>query len=207
MHELIIDKEYINNILYSNTSNILVDTKEPRITKYHTYSKGYTNGTFYIEWQGANTRDIIFQLENTNISITSCLINISPEKQSCTFNVDLSGYSSINYVIYIKDIADNVDSIKDKIIVDTTPPQIDKFAYSISRTFVTFNISITELNFDEVNFINATNTKTDVRLCSVLKNNYCTVKRSFQKGYYNLSITITDKAGNKATRYADFTIN
>ncbi|HRZ85641.1 MAG TPA: C1 family peptidase [Candidatus Paceibacterota bacterium] len=139
------------------------------------------------------------------------IVSCSPGKnQECYFNLNLSDYDgrNIEYSFYLLDFSENSqESRKTKINVDTTPPKITNFTYSIGKNFIIFNMSTNELNFDKVGYINLKDGKAKfVPLCTRLKYGNCYSKKYFQIGAYSLKVQVLDKAGNSDERVINFSI-
>ena len=84
--------------------------------------------------------------------------------------------------------------------VDVSSPVINNFNYTIDRRYVTFLFNITELNFDEINYIDYSEGERarERRLCTRLRDNICERRKSFREGEHNLSFEVIDEAGNSA---------
>ena len=79
---------------------------------------------------------------------------------------------------------------------------------AINWIFHYFYFNITEENLDEIGYIDNEDRKPRFRrLCSRLKNGICEKKKTFRRGYHNLDIQITDKAGNQIGYNIDFEID
>ncbi|MEK6862264.1 MAG: hypothetical protein AABY07_09955, partial [Nanoarchaeota archaeon] len=86
-------------------------------------------------------------------------------------------------------------------------PEINSFSHEIDRRRVTFIFDITEDNFDEINYIDYSDTKPrERRLCSRLRDGICEIRKTFSRGEHNLTFTILDEAGNSVQESLVFTI-
>ena len=78
-----------------------------------------------------------------------------------------------------------------------TKPIINSFINTTNGRRVTFTLNITELNFDEVNYIDYNdNRPTERTLCSSLRSGICSSTKTLRAGNHNITITTLDKAGN-----------
>jgi len=82
---------------------------------------------------------------------------------------------------------------------------INALNYSISGKFVTFTLDITEQNLDEVSYIDVNDPRARwARLCTSLDSNICQKRVSFNDGQHNVTINVTDEAGNYASQQISF---
>ena len=121
-------------------------------------------------------------------------------RRECSFSINLTDYDGqeIKYWFNLSDILDNiVESKTKKINVDTTLPMINFFNYTQNGRRVTFLFDVTEINFDEINYMDFNDKMPRWRrLCSKLKDNVCEKRKSFRKGERNVSIRVIDDANN-----------
>ncbi len=136
----------------------------------------------------------------------SCL----PEDRAvieCEFSVNLSEFDGqdISYSFVVQDIAGSKDESKPTLIkVDTSSPILNN-PYSFwtrgegrYSNYIYFDMSITELNFDEaVLSYNYRGRTTEKRLCSRLRYGKCEYKFRTSADYSNFKLRLRDKAGNK----------
>ncbi len=122
----------------------------------------------------------------------------------------MSKYDNQNifYRFEITDIADNLDSTKNTTIkVDATAPKILKFDNWTSGRYGYFNMTINEINFDVVQYIDNSASRPSWRtLCSSLKKDVCYKKLSLSTGQHNVFIRVLDDAGNSIEKEVKFTI-
>ena len=146
---------------------------------------------------------------NPTVNVTN-QCNAPGKNVICNLSVNLSAYDGqeINYSINMTDVANGTASTKPiKVLVDTTPPVINFFNHSINKKTVEFTIHVTETNFDEVNYIDLSQSSPKVKnLCSKLDNGVCKKTKTFSKGDHNITINVLDKAGNVAQQSLNFTI-
>lgn len=87
----------------------------------------------------------------------------------------------------------------------TTIPILNYFNYSIDRRRVEFIFNVTEINFDEINYIDWNGRRPrERRLCSRLRYGICEKRKSFRTSEHNLTITVLDNAGNSIERKINF---
>jgi hypothetical protein len=131
--------------------------------------------------------------------------------EGCFFKVDLSDYNGqdIEYYFLIQDIAGNIVKSKiNKVLVDTKAPKIKNPLdfFEVSGNYVYFKIEIEETNLAKIEYKDYNEKIPKWKsLCSKLnKYGFCTKKVSF-KGYYpELSIKVSDKAGNAIEKNIGF---
>ncbi len=187
----------VNNTLLSLDRIIFVDSKKPKIKLPSIRSKIYSNGTFYINYDENNIKNITLFLENKTFEFENCS---SGKNQICKIYVNLTEYEGKNIVYrYLTvDIADNFDMTKNITAeVDTTPPKIENIAYPVIGSYVFFKLNITEKNFKNVAYFDNSDDKPRWRiLCSVLKNGICEKEQRLRPGEHNITIRVLDKAEN-----------
>jgi len=198
-------------IIISKNISFFIDSKDPKISTTLPKSKTFTNGSdFYVKYNEDNCKSLNLMIYS-NIPASggsfSCLSRKNIEKH---VSANLNSYNNqeIEYQFIIKDIANNTDeSKKTKIKIDTTKPIINSFANTTDGRRVTFILNITELNFDEVNYIDHNDAHLTVRtLCSSLRNGICTSTKTFHIGNHNIIIKVLDEAGNSVQRVIRFNI-
>ena len=211
-------KDSVGNIAYKNVS-FFIDSKKPIITKTEP-AKGLTKGDFYIEFKEDNPKHLYitygnynkgFSVQELNIN-NSCKSDVRSGKYSCDASINLSAYNGMemSYWVNLTDIANTrVDSRKPiTVTIDTTDPVINNLSKSIDKTYVSFKINITEKNFEEATY-SYRDTLGKLKygtLCSKLKNGICEKKLSFKAGHYDLSVQVTDGAGNSVGQSVIFDI-
>ncbi|MEK6854928.1 MAG: thioredoxin domain-containing protein [Nanoarchaeota archaeon] len=200
-----------NNVSIVKNVSFFIDSKDPGISSILPKSKGFTNGSnFYIKYTEANCKSLALMIYG-NISSsgggTPCTSGANVKRYVST-NLNSYNNKEIEYQFVIKDIANNsAESKRTKVKVDTTKPLINSFTNSTNGRRVTFTLNITELNFDEVNYIDYNDTRPIARtLCSSLRNGICISTKTFRVGNHNLTITVLDEAGNSVQKNSRFTI-
>ena len=185
-----------NSSSVENTTLFLVDTKEPVIRKTLPKRKGYSNGSFIIEYQEDNVKQIMLNYGNNFLGKSDCPLNSEERTQMCEFNVNLSEFNnnSLIYWFEIEDIAGNKDTSREtEINVDTIQPNITNLGFNINRRTVKFNITISEkadLEYYDENE-RRPNWKSFCNNCEVYDRS-----KTFNAGNHNLIIRATDKANN-----------
>lgn len=217
-------KEGLNNItmravngneIVEKTFTFTIDSKKPKISKTEPVSNRYTGSEFSVYYNEDNVKEITLHYGNAEKGYkTSVLENCaSGKKQSCSIDISMKEYdnSKIEYWFSVKDIANNiVESRKTKINIDETFPVLnnpDNFwnrGAGRNSNYIYINLNITEINLDKVYY--SDNGKRQLVLCSILKNNICSVKKSFSIGEHTLDIQIVDKAGNSVGKQINFVV-
>ncbi len=196
----------------ANTSLIFfIDSKKPLITKSGAYDKKFASGNFSVEFKEDNPLFLILNFGNNVTGFQSQEIDIENEctsdkgRYKCNTFSDLGSYNGqeITYWFNLTDIAGFKAASKPvKVKVDTIDPIINNpnSFYNVSGRKVMFNISITELNFDRIEYKDHSVLKPRWNLmCSSLRNGICTKTISFSPGNHSIEIKVKDKAGNVAT--------
>ncbi len=183
-----------------------IDSKKPVISKVLPLANSFASGDFSILYSEMNLKKVtlyygILNQTMKNISKTDCPSGV---KQQCDLSVNLSMFEGkeIVYWFNITDIANTMIASKAvKIKVDNTAPVINYLNYSVNGKYVTINMSVTELNFKNVQFYDSfdSNPKWKI-ICSSLKNGYCTKKLTLKDGEHAIDLQVNDKAGNAVGR-------
>lgn len=186
-----------------------IDNKKPRISKTLPQSRKYANGEFSVFYDEANLKkvELYYGLVESPVikQATGCENGV---RKNCTTVVDLSAFDGqeISYWFSITDIADNNVVSRSYIVkVDKTSPVITSFDYSIDRTYVSFLINVTELNFDRVIYYDNDEPRAKT-LCTSLRYGSCARKTGFREGHHIVKIDVKDKAGNIVSRTIEFDI-
>lgn len=189
----------------TNQTVFLIDSKTPTISLIKPSNNRYTNGSdFYIKYSEKNLQNLILFYGKDKIEKNNC---DKGKNQTCFLDVNLSSYNNknITYRFRLVDVANNTQESRNITIkVDTAPPKITFFNISISGKYITFNLSISELNFNKIDY--SDNNRKFALLCSSLRNNYCTKRIYFSPGSYNITIRVLDDAGNSAQKKVSFVI-
>jgi len=192
--------------------NFTIDYKDPRISKTEP-SRGFSDGNFYVEFKEDNPISLVLHYGN---SIRTEVLNLSEDceeergKSKCNVWVNLSDFDNkeIEYWFEIEDIAGNTDeSRKREVDVDMTNPILNNpdsfWERGIGRysSYIYFDLSITEINFDEAVLSYDYRGRTrEKRLCSRLRYGSCEKKFRIRDDYSNMKVIIRDDAGNSIER-------
>ncbi len=184
--------------------SFFIDSKKPRISRTEP-QRGFANGSFIVKFKEENPENLFLNYGNEIIGFRNQELNLSNcwqdnRYKKCQIFVNLSDYNhqEIEYWFNMSDIAGNFDdSRKRDLDVDLTSPIINFFNYTIDSRKVNFEFNITELNLDEINYIdwNARRPR-ERRLCSRLRDGICEKTKRFSVGEHSLTINILDDAGN-----------
>ncbi len=184
--------------------SFFVDSKDPKIKKTSP-SKGFANGSFAVEFQEDNPTSLILFYGNDvirqkNLDLGAC--STDKGKMYCSTQVNLQEFDGeeISYWFVLEDIAGNTDDSKPvDLDVDMTAPVINNPTsfWSTHENHIMFYIEVTEINFDEIVYIDNSDSKPkEKRICSSLKNNVCEKKVSFKDGHHEVDVIVRDDAGN-----------
>ncbi len=181
-----------------------IESKQPKIIKTFP-EKGFVSGAFNVSFEEENPIHIILNYGNNLTGFRTKEVNLpncvsGGKKWSCGINVNLFDFDEqeIEYYFSVVDIANNTAYSKTKTLdVDFTPPVINEFGYGVIGNRVEFDFNITENNFNKINYMDYNEgTPRQKTLCTTLKNGVCIKKISFPRGEHNLTIFVSDKAGN-----------
>lgn len=219
-------KEGFNNITikavddFGNSAKktfaFIIDSSKPRITKTEP-RKGFANGDFEVKFKEENPVSLYLIYGNNLDGYKNSAVNIATDcveekgAYACIKNIPLFLYDGqdIEYWFNLTDIAGSyAESTHALLQVDITPPLINRLDYNVSGKKVLFNISVTEQNFDLIEYYDNSESKPRLKvLCSSLKNGECVKKKSFSSGYHALDIQVLDKAGNAVSSRIEFDIS
>ncbi len=182
-----------------------IDSSKPRVTSTEP-RRGFVSGTFYAEFREDNPEELILHYGNSDVGMRSSSLNINSDCSlgrrgySCQKTVDLAEYDSqeIQYWFDLTDITGSADESRVYVLqVDTTFPIINSINIEQDRR-ITLSLNITELNFDEVTYIDYSARRPSWRrLCSRLRDNICEDSLYLrEQGLHEISLQVTDKAGN-----------
>jgi hypothetical protein len=191
----------------ANTSVFFfTDSKKPIIKKTSPGS-GFASGLFEIEFEEANPSFLLLNY-GTDSEIRTAVLDLNlctqtGRKTNCSVFVNLVDFEEqeINYQFNLTDKAGSSVLSKEKTLaVDTIPPAVNFFNYTISDKTVTFTINLTEKNFDKVEYKDETDSTPRFKtLCSRLTSGgLCEKAIRFRTGSHVLDIQATDDAGNIA---------
>ena len=187
-----------------------VDTVKPKITSALPKKGKFASGHFEVVFKEQNPETVAFYYglnggANSSLILeleTDCLLN--NKKYYCSIDVDISEYDTkeLKYWFSVTDIAGSTYVSKETIVkVDTTSPVINNLGsfYNVIGKYMYINMSITEINFDSVDYIDYYDrTPRWKTLCSSLKEGYCAKKKTFGDGPHNVEIQVWDEVGNYA---------
>ena len=198
-----------------------VDSQKPKIKKGEIDNQG----GFAVSFTELNPKRLKFHYGNNMSGFNSFEFNLATECTpgrsagvfDCSKTMSYSDYiallspydeETIEFWFEIEDLAGNVaTSRKEKMDVDTVAPVINSINYTIDGRKVEFIIDITELNFDEVSYIDLLDSRARwKKACSRLTNGVCKKKISFKQGNHQVSIQVSDEFGNSVAQSVSFAI-
>lgn len=195
----------------TNQTSLFIDSKDPQISITKPQSRRFTNGSdFYIKYTEDNCKSLSLTINGNQGGFgggSPCDSGRNVEK-FISQNISSFDGQEVEYQFIITDIAGNKDESRlTRIKVDTTAPQIVQFTNWTIGNYAYFNMTINELNFNKVEYIDSYDgTRARWRsMCTSLKNNVCYKKINFRDGSHSLNIRITDDAGNAVYRSVSFT--
>lgn len=188
------------------TAAIFIDSVEPKIKNTTPNKKEYGNGSFIINYEEDNPKQITLYYGYQAIGKNDCPFNIDEKTKTCMFDVNLSKYDnkSLIYSFEIEDIAGNNQQSKEtEIYIDLTEPVINKLNYFIEGRKVHFDIGIGEKV--DLEYYDENERRPRWRSLCRMCDNY-NRKKPFGAGEHNLIIRATDKAGNSEEKRIGFII-
>src|SRR3989344_8737565 len=190
---------------FSENVSIFIDSIAPKIKEVEPKT-GYIDSNFNINIIEDNPTNMsIFYGNGTinmgsDVNLSECT-NVKSVKY-CNGFIDLSEFNGqeIEYYVNLTDIMNRtVKSKINKVMVDTVNPVINSVDFTNIGRRVELRINVSELNLEEVNYIDLEDrTPKERRLCTKLTNNMCVKVLSFRPGVHNLTINAVDQAGNNA---------
>ena len=198
-----------------------VDSQKPKLKKGEIDNQG----GFTISFTELNPKTLKFHYGNNQSGFGSFEFNLQTEctpgksagMMDCSKTMSYNDYISllspyngetIEYWFEIEDLAGNVAvTKKKKMDVDTVAPVINSINYTINGKNVEFLIDITEVNFDEVSYIDLLDSRARwKKACSRLTNGVCKKRISFKQGNHQVSIQASDEFGNSVAQSVNFVI-
>jgi hypothetical protein len=195
---------------YRFEEEFIVDSIRPRIYAVAPTS-GYSNGMFRVDYAEMNLRNTTLYIREVGGSYAKYSKEDCPSasRQTCTFEVDISGYDGkmIEYYFLLEDIAGNSeDSNMYRLGVDMQSPilQVLPPLQSVYGGPVTLNLASTEpaeISFNDT--FGTTSRKTVVcSSCTSSSRDYF-----FVDGSHNVRIKAMDKAGNFDEKEINFVVD
>lgn len=193
------------------TRNFLIDSKKPRIRSTLPRSKAYSNGTFTVQYDEDNIKDVKLVYTQgagysssgyTTLAKDSCPAGYN---KGCTFLVQGLGQGPLSYYFIVEDVITQVQSKEVKVTVDTIPP-VMTITQPVPGTYkgrALLDIDVTE--DVTLEFMDSLQSRPRwSTLCSRCDNYNRT--KYFSKGPHMLTLRATDAAGNSAEDLVSFTI-
>ncbi|MBS3093110.1 hypothetical protein J4456_00845 [Candidatus Pacearchaeota archaeon] len=198
------------------TRSFYVDSEEPNVRSINPRD-GFANGMFDVQFSEENPKvlklhygNVMSGMREKIVDINTCTIERG--RYTCQTSVDLKDYDNeeITAYFHLVDIAGSSDESKHVMLdVDSTAPVLNNPSsfWMQDEKYIVFNISITEINFDEISYIDSSESRPrEKRICSRLKDGICEKKSMFKKGHHNVQIVIKDDAGNMMTKDFEFDV-
>ena len=197
------------------TVSFFVDSRKPRIKKILPKAKGYTNGTFIVEYDEDNLEKITLVYDQGFGPVSVVRENCpSGAKQQCTFFVPGMSNLPLNYSFIVEDVISTVQSKEVKAVnVDTEvpvmsviEPYITTYGTNTYSGSVLFDVDVSEeITLEYLDYVEgSTRIPKWYKLCSKCDNYY--KKRYLAKGNHNMIIRATDLAGNSDQSSVSFTV-
>lgn len=196
-----------NGVSQEKKISFTVDSKKPDIVRTYPPSNSITNGNlFFIQYSENNLKEIKLNYGSPN-NLKSIVRNDCDKglDKRCDFSVSASKLSAfdgklIDFWFSISDGVNTVDSKKMRVNVDVKSPNVGYKNYSVMNNKITFILDVTEPNLKEINYtdINDCSMKSKINgvLCKSLINGRCIAIKEVCYGVHNISIILSDKAGN-----------
>ena len=195
-----------NGEIYYHSIYFTVDSTKPSIYTTTPKDKSWIGGTlFTVKYTEYKLSSISLFYWNTTMN--EVVLQNCPNGRNvvCSIDLDMDAYDGkqIKYYFTIKDTFRSVNSKNYTLYVDATYPVINLISplnttYSSTVTRLTVNVT------EKVTLKYRDNGKTAITFCTSCS--FYNSSRSFSKGFHNLVINATDKAGNSALKSVSFTI-
>ncbi|MFH1711579.1 MAG: hypothetical protein ABH840_04670 [Nanoarchaeota archaeon] len=179
------------------------DSKKPKITKTLPVSRGYASGLFMAEFIEENPVSLVLNYgngESKAAKFSEC--EQDRTKTTCLVDVDLSAYNTemIQYWFTLSDKPGTIaESKKLDVKVDTSMPKITSFENETNflRRYIYLKLGIEEENFYKTEYWDDGDNRPKWKtLCSSLRYGVCEKKLYLSRGFHDLTIRVSDKAGN-----------
>ncbi len=191
---------------------LFTDSKAPKVSSVEP-KKGFASGMFEVKFKEENPLSVVLnygnnaEMKSTEVELSSCTLG---REYSCLVEVELDEFDGQNfeYSFVVTDRAGQTGSKgASGLKVDITSPVINSINYALAGKKATFTLDITELNLDEVTYINLDDPRPrEKKLCSKLSNGICEKKITLNSGTNRLTFVVYDKAGNSAGQGVEIAI-
>ena len=175
-----------------------VDSRKPKIRKIEP-RRGFANGEFRIEYDEINL-DGISLFYNGNEKVLSC---DSGYKKECVANVNLNGFTEVNYYFVVRDSFYAVSSKVYTLEVDVEAPVFDKFEKIIDGKYVYFDIEVSEEV--DLEYKDTLDKKPRWRTLKKGVDSY-EGRKSFKKGSHDVIVRGLDEAENVVIETFSFVV-
>jgi len=198
-------KDTLGNIKIINRT-VFIDSKAPTIIGISPRAKSIINGSdFIVRYSEDNLKKVSLIWNGTkNLDCPSGI------NQECKTTVDLSSHDGekIEYYFNLSDPLRTVSSKKIMVMVDTSPPKINKIEIvNVSKRIRNIIVNITEKNLARVEYIDYSGLTPKYNvLCTQLRDGLCERQQSFRSGMHNITIKATDKVGYVETEDTQFVV-
>jgi len=186
-------------------ATFFTDSKDPKI-KSTEPRRGFASGLFEVTFEEANPKSLFLNYGNgsdtrsAEVDLDSCVQD--RRNTECSGLVNLSDFEEqeVTYWFNITDVVDNFDESNLRTLkVDTLPPRINEFNYSIDGRDVYFIVNVSETNFDVVEYKDRDDSNPKYKtLCTRLDEGLCEKTKRFRVGEHTLDLRALDEAGNEA---------
>ena len=189
-----------------NLLNFFTDSRDPRLLRTEP-RRGFADGNFEVQFIEENPEKLTLYYGEDYL-----IVNIEEECYEdrrgyyCNTYAELDKYhgQKIEYYFVLEDRVGNVDESRPiEVEVDTVTPELvnseDFWGQGGGRYngYIYFDMEIIEENFDEAFYTYEERGRMrDRRICSRLYEGMCEGIGRFREGSYNITVSITDKAGN-----------
>ncbi len=191
-----------NNSVYTDNVTFFIDATKPLVFSQKPRNKGFCNGNFTVRYSEEYPISVNLHYGTNVISqVISKKDCPAGRNQECNFFINLSGYENQNLAFYF-DVQDIFSTVAYRntytCFVDTTPPHILYVNSSRDRSYLYLNISLNQKAKYLKYIDNGPSRPMESVLCSNC-NEYGksrVQRRSFGRGYHNLTIVTQDEASN-----------
>lgn len=216
-HEVLFEAEFDSDKINQSVS-FVVDKREPRIRRIYPRREIFSNGTFGVDLQETNPKELWLNYGNEITGFRAKQLDLesdcevtSPDSKTCSVDVNMEDYDlqDIEFWFNLSDVTDKIaESAKRAMKVDVSNPVLNSINTTVNRGRVYFSLNITEPNTESVEYYDYNSTSPNwIRLCRGLTpEGLCEKRRNFMEGQHLIGIRITDMAGNSITENTEIDV-
>ncbi|MFH0978955.1 MAG: S8 family serine peptidase [Candidatus Woesearchaeota archaeon] len=193
---------FSNDNIINTTIELFVDSTKPKVISQLAANKGYCNGNFVVKYTELYPINVDLNYGGMMVNRKDCPAGTN---QQCNFFVNLSNWENQNiyWSFGVKDTFSTVAYKPSSLCkIDTIPSHILYAQSRQDKNYLFFNVSLDE-KANYIKYVDRGPKKpVEVTLCSkcIEFGKTKIQKKSFGKGFHNLTVFTEDAAGNRDTR-------